>query len=266
MRVLPVFCVLLFFFSCNAYKELPYLQESETISQEDLRNTATLYDAKIMPKDVLSITVNASTSAASDFNLPLIPYNSKEAVQLSVQASSAASGSLQTYMVENDGTITFPVLGKVHVGGMTKTQAQIYIASLIYPQYLSKNPIVNIRFTNYKVAVLGEVARPGEYSTSNDRISIFEAIAKAGDLTIYGKRDNVLLTRVDEHGMKKIYRINLQDKSLLLNPELYYLQQNDQIYVETNAAKGNSSRFGSFETISMSALSIVISVISIVLR
>ncbi|WP_255490941.1 polysaccharide biosynthesis/export family protein [Dysgonomonas sp. 520] len=266
MKVLPVFFALLFFFSCNTYKELPYLKDAETLSGKELKENALLYDAKIKPKDILSITVNAQSPAVVDFNLPLVSNDQYSAVSTTTQSVTLSSGSLQNYVVSNEGEINFPVLGKLKIGGMTKTEAQNFIASLIYPKYLTENPIVNIRFLNYKVMVAGEVSSPGEYSTLNEKMTIFEALTRAGDLTIYGRRDNVLLVRTKDNGELEIHRINLQDKNLLLNKDIYYLQQNDYLFVEANAAKGNSSRFGSFETITMSALSIMISVISIILR
>lgn len=149
---------------------------------------------------------------------------------------------------------------------MTKKEAEKKIYSLVYPKYLKEEPIVNIRFLNYKVAVLGEVARPGLYTSENEQMTLFDALASAGDLTIYGNRKNVLLVRENADGERSVRRIDLQDKDVLLNNDIYYLQQNDKIIVSPNKAKGNNSSFGTFESLALSGLSILISVIAIITR
>lgn len=257
----------LFLQSCNAYKELAYLKNVNEITKEELLSTSGVHEAKIMPNDIISITVNSTISgAANDFNLPMVPANLNNAIQTSTTPVSSTTGSLQNYIVDKDGKINFPVLGELTIGGMTTDEAQSYIVGKIYPQYITEKPIVNIRFLNFKVSVLGEVARPGIYETENGQMTIFDALAAAGDLTIYGKRDNVLLVRTDEHGELAVRRVNLQDKSTILDKDIFFLQQNDKLYVEVNKARGNSSRFGTLETLGLSALSIMISVIAIVSR
>jgi polysaccharide export outer membrane protein len=149
---------------------------------------------------------------------------------------------------------------------MTTGEARNYLVSLIYPRYIVEKPIVNVRFVNFGVSVLGEVAKPGIYASANGQMTILDALAAAGDMTIYGKRDNVLLVRLLEDGEVAMHRINMQDKNLVLNRDIFYLQQNDKIYVEPNKAKGNNSNFGTLQTIGLSALSIVISVIAIITR
>jgi len=253
--------------SCGAYKDLPYLKDIDDVTRTELMTTAGIYEAKIFPNDIISITVNSAIpGAATGFNLPIVSVDQSNAVQTSVSTSSSGSGSLQNYLVDKNGNIDFPILGQLKVSGMTISEVCDHITGLIYPRYISEKPIVNVRFLNFKVSVLGEVNKPGIYGAENGQMTIFEALAAAGDMTIYGKRKNVLLIRTEDDGEITPHRINLQDTKTILNKDLYYLRQNDKLYVETNKAKGNNSRFGTFEAVSLSALSIVISVVAIITR
>lgn len=253
--------------ACTAYKKTPYLTNIDEFSTSELANNIYKYEAVIMPKDILTITVNTPTNIASkDFNLPIIPQEGNDVLQTKVSSTSGGYGTLQNYIVDNNGYINFPVLGKLKIGGMKRTDAEKLIYSMVYPQYLKEEPIVNIRFLNYKVAVLGEVAKPGVYTTVNEQMTIFDALALAGDLTIYGRRDNVLLIRENANGGKSSYRINLQDTNTILNNTTYYLQQNDKIYIEPNKTRSNSSQIGALESISISVLSLIITVVSVITR
>lgn len=237
--------------------------EAGDISPEIL--STSIHEAKIMPNDIISITVNSTVpGAAMDFNLPLIPTNLSNPVQTTITPVSTNAGSLQNYMVGKDGKIDFPILGELKLSGMTTTEAEDYLVSLIYPRYIIEKPIVNVRFLNFEVSVLGEVVKPGIYNSANGQMTILDALAASGDMTIYGKRENVLLIRTLENGQTAMYRINMQDKNLPQNQDVFYLQQNDKLYVETNKAKGNNSSFGTVQSIGLSALSLVVSVISVI--
>ena len=179
---------------------------------------------------------------------------------------SSSQGSLQGYLVDNNGNIEFPVVGTLHVGGLTKKQAEDLVKSKIKP-YLadSENPIVTVRMASYHVSVIGEVTKPGIISVPQEKMSVLEALAQAGDLTIYGKRDNVLLIRQDAEGEKHTYRMNLNDANIINSP-FYYLQQNDIIYVEPNKVKAQNSSIGSSTTLLMSGLSILTSIASLVVN
>ena len=192
--------------SCGSVKNIAYLQNSDTINYE---NSKYLYDAKIMPKDELTITVN------------------------------------------------------LHVAGLTKRQCERMIQEKIKP-YLaeSENPIVTVRMSSYSISVLGEVARPGSYMVSREEINVFEALAQAGDLTIYGVRDRVKLIRKDASGKKEIHTLNLNDANIVNSP-YFYLQQNDILYVEPNKVKAQNSSVGSMTTLWFSATSILISLTSL---
>lgn len=213
-----------------------------------------LYDARIMPKDLLTILVNSKEPELA------APYNLTVQTPISIQQSRStySQPTIQTYLVDNNGDIDFPILGKLHLGGMTKSQAEAYIVDLLKDSF-REPPIVTVRLVNYKVSVLGEVLRPGTFTVANEKINIFEALALAGDMTIWGRRENVKLLREDERGKKEIITLDL-NKSDIINSPYFYLQQNDVIYVEPNKAKAKNSDIGQSTTLIFSATSILISI------
>ena len=170
---------------------------------------------------------------------------------------------LQTYLVDNNGNITFPIIGEIHLGGLTKSEAEKLIEQKIKPFMAGEeNPIVTVRMTGYQISVLGEVSRPGTFTVSREKIIILEALAQAGDLTIYGVRNNVKLIREDATGKKMIVEMDLNDANIINSP-YYYLQQNDVIYVTPNKVKAQNSSVGSMTTLWFSATSILISLTSL---
>ena len=252
----------LFLASCGSTKNIPYLVDAEQLPEKQLKETAMIYEAKIMPKDILTVTVNTTVpEAAVPFNLPLAPANSGA---INTNQLSYGAG-LQNYIVDNAGNIEFPVLGTLHVAGLTRVQVQNLIKGKIYPEFLKEEPVINVRFQNYKISVLGEVASPGSFTATNEQCTLFDALAMAGDLTIYGKRENVMLIREYADGSKGVYRINLQDKDLVLNPQIYYLQQNDVLIIEPNKTKARAAGIGSSETFTISIISTLISVATLII-
>ena len=244
--------------SCTGSKNVAYFQNLE---QVNLEKSTGLYDARIMPKDMLTITVSTLTpEAAAPFNLIVGSSVS------STGSLTSGAGSLQGYLVDNEGNINFPVVGSIHVGGLTKTECQDLIVEKIKP-YLaeSEKPIVTIRMSSYHVTVIGEVNKAAVIPVTTEKMSIIEALAEAGDLTIYGKRDNVVLIREGATGKKEYHRINLNDANLFASP-YYYLQQNDIIYVEPNGVKAKSSGIGTSTTIWFSFVGIVTSVASLLVN
>jgi polysaccharide export outer membrane protein len=240
--------------SCTSYKNVPYMQDVETVNAAV--QTQAAYDARIMPKDLLTITVSTTDPEASE------PFNLT--VQTAVSASSRSLTSqpmLQQYLVNNDGTVEFPILGSLQLGGLTKGEAEEMIREKLKP-YLVETPIVTVRMVNYKISVLGEVSRPGTFTISNEKINVLEALAQAGDMTVYGLRDNVRLIREDAEGKQHIYTLNLNDADIVLSP-YYYMQQNDILYVQPNKAKAKNSDIGSSTTLWFSATSILISLTSL---
>ena len=149
--------------------------------------------------------------------------------------------------------------------GKTRKELATILQEKLASSFNNEVPIITIRIINYAVNIVGEVMRPGKFVTQNDRMTIFEGIAQAGDLTIYGKRENVKVLRENADGTKKYFTVNLNDKNIINSPA-YYLEQNDVVYVEPNGAKSRTSRIGASETLAISALSIVISVASIVIN
>ena len=244
--------------SCGSAKKVAYFQNIDSVS---LAASRALNDAKILPKDLLTITVSTTDpNAALPFNL--IVYNTLN----SSNTVSTGGGSLQQYLVDNDGNIQFPVIGKVKVMGLTKNQCQDLLREKIMPYMAqTENPVVTVRMASYRVTVLGEVNKPGVVPVTTEKMSVLEALASAGDLTIYGKRDNVLLIREEANGQKVQHRLNLNDANIINSP-YYYLQQNDLVYVEPNGTKSKNSAIGQSTTLWFSFVSILTSVAALVVN
>ena len=241
--------------SCTSYKNVPYLQNAEEImaAQAELP----LYDAKIMPKDLLTVTVNTTDpEAAAPFNMTV-----QTAQNLATSRTSYSQPVLQQYLVDNEGCIDFPVLGTLKVGGLTKNEAEDMIREKLKP-YLKEVPIVTVRMSNYKISVLGEVARPGTFTVSNEKVNVLEALAMAGDLTIWGMRDNVKLVREDAAGKREIIELDLTNAEIITSP-YYYLQQNDILYISPNKTKAKNSDVGQSTSLWFSATSILVSLASL---
>lgn len=243
--------------ACQSYKKVPYLQDVEAVNQATQQET--LYDAKIMPKDLLTIVVSCtSPELAAPFNLTIAsPSN------LSIQYTTTQP-VLQQYLVDNEGKISFPVLGALTVGGLTKKQAEQLIVDKLKP-YMKENPIVTVRMVNYKISVIGEVARPGTFTISNEKVNLLEALAMAGDMTVYGLRDNVKLIREDANGKQQIVTLDLNNTETILSP-YYWLQQNDIVYITPNKAKARNSDVGNSTSLWFSATSILVSVVSLLVN
>lgn len=248
----------LFFIGCSNGKHVAYFQNADVISYEDSKG---LFDAHIMPKDLLTITVSATDPKA------VTPFN------LSVSRTLNSTGmlnyggeNLQNYLVDNEGYINFPVVGPLKVGGLTKRECENLVREKIKP-YMSEseNPIVTVKMASFKVTVSGEVKSPGVFIVDQEKINVIEALARAGDLTIYGRRENVLLIREDSTGQKSVVRLNLNDANLINSP-YYYLQQNDCLYVEPNKVQANNSSIGSSITIWLSVVGILTSVASLMVN
>ena len=241
--------------SCGTSKSVAYIQNSDSINYD---NSRYLYDAKIMPKDQLTISVNTVNPEAS------LPYN------LLLQNSytqgrtlSTTGGTLMPYLVDNEGYINFPVVGRLKVSGLTKSECENMILEKIRPYMAeTENPVVTVRMSSYSVSVIGEVARPGSFQVAREKITILEALAQAGDLTIYGVRDKVKLIREDATGKKEIHTLDLTNANIVNSP-YYYLQQNDIVYVEPNKVKAQNARVGNMTTLWFSATSILISLTSL---
>lgn len=235
--------------SCVQVKDIAYFEQSSQGQSVIPNNT---YDARIKPKDLLSITVVSSEPAASKrYNL-FTPQTDEIVATLQTQAT------LQSYLVDTNGDIEFPSLGTLKVKGLSTDELENQIGAQLKPFFTEEMPVITVRIMNYYVNVLGEVQMPGKFETTNGRMTIFEGLAMAGDMTIYGRRDNVKVLREGDNGEKNIYTLNLNDKKLFDSPA-FYLEQNDVVYVEPNQARANSSRFGAAENYRISTLTVLIS-------
>lgn len=175
--------LLLFLFTaCQSYKKVPYLQDAEVVLYR-VQNEQ-LYDAKIMPKDLLTIVVSCTSPELA------APFNLTVATNGLATTSISAQSVLQQYLVDNEGKVDFPVLGELKLGGLTKKQAEKMIIDKLKP-YIKETPIVTVRMVNYKISVIGEVARPGTFTISNEKVNLLEALAMAGDMTVYGLRNDI---------------------------------------------------------------------------
>lgn len=235
--------------SCTQMKDISYFQQTDR--EITLVNSET-YDARIKSKDILSITVVSSEPAAAvRYNLIMPQIDAR---MNNIQSQPA----LQNYLVDNNGQINFPTLGLLKVNGMTTDELEDSIGNQLKPYFTEEQPVITVRILNYTVNVLGEVLRPGKFESMNGRMTIFEGLAMAGDMTIYGRRDNVKVLREDEKGEMIIYTLNLNNNKLFESPA-FFLEQNDVVYVEPNQTKANSSRYGAAESFRMTTISVLIS-------
>ena len=167
-------------------------------------------------------------------------------------------------MVDNQGNINFPVLGEIHVGGLTKLEIENLIIDKL-KVYLKEAPLVTVRIVNYRISVLGEVNGPGSFVVSNEKINLLEALAMAGDLTIYGMRDNVKLIRTGQDNKQEIITLDLNKAETVLSP-YYQLQQNDIIYVTPNKTKAKNSDIGAGTGLWFSGISILMSITNLLIN
>lgn len=216
--------------SCAAPK-VAYFQGLRQGAAGHVVNTT---DIRVRTGDKISILVNSKDPLLTDlFNLPII---SRQIGSSSMTSSQGVSG----YTVNKSGEIDFPVLGAVYVAGMTREEIASHIKAELTSQNLIKDPVVTVEFMNLTVSVLGEVTHPGRFTIDKDKLSLLDAISMAGDLTIYGKRKNVLVLR-EEKGGNVLYRVNLSAGHDLYASPVYYLQQNDIVYVEPNDTRARQS-------------------------
>lgn len=240
--------------SCASKKNILLFQDLEEYKASE---DSTYSSIRIKKNDLLTIIVSTEDKkSAVPFNLTAVTSANSDLTSISGQQR------LQTYLVNNDGQIQFPVLGDVELIGKTTIEATNFIKSKLL-KYI-KNPIVNLRITNFKVSVLGEVTRPGTFIITDERITILEALSRAGDMTIFGKRTDVLVIR-EQNGVKSHHRLDLTSKNLLSSP-CYFLQQNDVVIVSPNGAQVQSSASNRNSGLFVSIAGVIITVISILTR
>jgi len=248
---------LLFGFSSCSYKNIPYftnVPDTGKVYQQAMVHNGTPYSPLIIrPDDILMITVSTL-----DNNLSLLAPEGGATINRS-GATVNAQANIDGYLVSKEGNVELPLLGTLHLGGLNTSQAKELIATKASALY--KEPVVNIRIMNFKVTVLGEVNKPGTYYINSEKASVLDAIGLAGDLTIFGKRENVMLVR-QEDGRQEIARYNLNDGQILSSP-YFYLRQNDVIYVEP--AKSKAAATDAARTRNLSILTSFATIVTIIL-
>ena len=251
-NIISIILVTFILFSCATKEDVVYFQG---IDNKDNLVGLDSYSPTFHIDDRLVIIVNAlDPDAARPFNLTSVSV---------AQDNRFATGreTLQTYIVDLEGMVDFPVLGKIKLAGLNREQANKLIEDML-ADYI-KDPIVNIRTVNYKITVVGEVNRPGTYTTENERITLLEALSLAGDLTIYGERENVLVIQ-DYDGKKTYIRVNLKSDDLFTSP-VYYLSQNDVVYVEPNKTRAKNASIGASTGVWLSTIGLLISMTALVI-
>ena len=263
----PVIMLSLTIISCSSTKKIKYFQDIADSGQLKSISSASYLAPKVKVDDILSIIVqtldptatqiinvgNGTGQGSPSGSAAVGGQSSSSPLSLPLSPSPSPLG----YLVDKDGSVTVPILGKIKVEGYTTSELQGIITDVASKYY--KDPTVIVRFANFKISITGEVLRPGVYIMPNEKVGLLDAIAMAGDLTIYGKRENVLLIRENLDGTKTPYRINLKKSDILSSP-YYYLRQNDIIYVEpgTGKAAATDASQARYYTLIGSALSVLI--------
>lgn len=258
LLTLNVLVAALFLASCKSIKEVAYVQDI----QIDTPSKIVEKEIKIAPDDMLSISVNSSNpELVVPFNMPMVSYQFSQ-----TGVNSGGVQRLLGYIVDVEGNIDFPVLGKIKVAGMSRRELSEEIKGRLAKEGLVKDAVVTVQFQNFKVSVMGEVNAPKTYNIPSDRITLLEAISMAGDLTVYGRRDRVIVIR-EENGQRTAYINDLRSAKLFESP-CYYLQQNDVVYVEPNKIKAGQRNINQNTTVStwVSIVSLLVSVAILIWR
>lgn len=253
-----LFCVLyvLSLSACGSTKRVPYFQNVIDSGVSKLPVTAVFHEPTIQPDDILSISIFTIDPATS----MVINQLSSQSIGGLMSVAGSSTPSINGFLVDKNGEIQLSIIGKVRLLGLTTFQARDLIQERASKSYNSPN--VQVRYSNFKVTVLGEVARPATYTLPNECVTLLDALGLAGDLTIYGKRENILLIR-SLKGEKQFARLNLNSKELFNSP-YFYLRQNDVVYIEPNKGKAASLNNARTQTIAFigTALTVLIALVS----
>ncbi len=244
----------LIFTGCASPKKIAYLQHAE---DENYDATRYQHNIKVMPKDNLTILVTATDpDAVSIFNKH-ISRNQNQA---------GIGGNMYSYAVDDDGTINFPIVGRIKVEGLSRLEVEQLIGDKIKP-YLaeSETPIVTVRINSFHFTILGEVGSPGVKTSGREKCSLLDAIAMSGDINILGKRDNIMLIREAADGGKSVHRLNILDPNVMKSP-YFYLQQNDVLYVEPNSIRKTNASIGTSTHLWFSLASVLVSSATLVVN
>lgn len=253
---MPVILTALLVTSCASQKRAWYLQDAQPFTPEQIAENGQI---RIKPLDRLTIVVNSKDPELA------VPFNSSSSLSSLTGATnygSATNQSLQIRTVDENGQLEMPVIGKIECKGKTRSELAQAIADKIVEGGYINDPTVNVQFADMKISVIGEVARPGHYDVTRDKLSIFDALAMAGDLTIYGQRENVALIR-EENGMRTVHYFDLKNPDILTSP-YFYLQQDDVVYVTPNKYKAQAGEINQNRTFYLSIVSTVVSVATLI--
>ncbi|MDR1936963.1 MAG: polysaccharide export protein [Tannerellaceae bacterium] len=241
--------------SCGTPKDVLYFQGIDSLTKEQIAQMEQTYTSRICPDDLLTITVTGwDPTVITPFNPPVWAYASQGEIAVTSESQ------LHTYLVDNDGNITFPVVGKVHAAGLSKQELTARLQQEI--SHYAKDALVNVQIINYRVTVMGEVVRPGALYVRNERLTILDAIGQMGDLTINANRKNILIIR-DNEGAKEFGRVDLTDPAVFASP-YYYLRQNDLVYVEPNKPKQRNYNVTQSQTFTISIVSTLLTTVSVI--
>lgn len=254
-RLLYVLLAAVLLSSCAAQKRVWYLQDAQPYTPEQIVQNGQI---RIKPLDRLTIVVNSKDPELA------VPFNSSSSFNSLSGIPTTATGnqSLQIRTVDENGVLEMPVIGPVEAKGLSRSELSDAIARKIAEAGYINDPTVNVQFADMKISVIGEVARPGEYQITRDKVTIFDALAMAGDLTVYGIRNDVAVAR-EVNGVRTIEYIDLTSKELFASPA-FYLQQNDVVYVKPNKYKAQSGEISQNRSFYLSLVGTAISVATLI--
>lgn len=220
--------------SCAAPTNVVYFQDSQ---DREISNDVETTQIRLRPEDKITIIVNCQgIELMNQFNMPYV----SRYVGATGEGTTLANTGVSGYTVDADGNIDFPVIGKVHVAGLTRAEVAAKIKNELQAQDLVRDPVITVDYMNLFFSVMGEIAKPGRYAITRDRVTILDAIAMAGDLTILGRRDNIMVLR-EINGVQKTYLLDLRSAADVASSPVYYINQNDIIYVSPNVMRTRQS-------------------------
>ncbi len=248
------FLLSLFITSCKSTRDVSYFQDLSSEIPVEVFQPNQNHVLKFKVGDILAITVTAiDPNSVAIFNTPVVSYMTPNSDKLSI------SQQLLTYTIDNNGCVNLPVLGQVKVAGLSRVEVIDLLQNRI-SKYVN-DPIVNVQLVNFRISVLGEVLTPGSYPVDNERVTVLDALAMAGDMTITGNREDICIIR-DENGEKKVIKIDLYNSDILTD-SAFYVQQNDVIYVRPNRAKSRNARYSQRDSFNISLFSTIVSTVSV---
>jgi polysaccharide export outer membrane protein len=252
LSIIYILALALLLGSCASSEKFALLQNAPATSEGKTAD----FQAVLQPDDLLMIIISTDNPVVSQ------PYNLSNVSVATNNEMAVGQQRVLSYQIDQEGNIQMPNLGTVKAAGKTRNQLMADISKLLEGKI--NNPVITIRILNFKVSVQGEVNRPGTFTIATERITLLEALSMAGDLTIYGKRDNILVVR-EENGVKSFQKVDIT-KADFINSPYYYLSQNDVVYVEPNKTRVNSSVIGPNITVGISALSLIITIVALTTR